>query len=101
MTPPMPPNPAPHIIDWLTEIGLIGTHGMGAVPIPWSEITEFQRNSAISLEPWVARLIRRMSVAYVSMSNRAEDEACAPPWRAPVTDRERDTEVDRLRLVLG
>lgn len=98
---PMPPNPAPHIIGWLTEIGLAGVGGMAAVPVPWSEISEWQRNSGITLEPWVARLIRRLSVDYVAMSRKAEEEHCPPPWRAPVSAWERDTETERLMMVLG
>jgi hypothetical protein len=101
ITPPMPPNPAPHITDWLIEIGLVGTNGMAAVPISWAEIVAWQQASRIDLAPWVARLLHRLSAAYVAMSRKAEAESCSPPWRSPVTDRERETEVDRLRMVLG
>lgn len=97
----MPPNPAPHIIGWLMEIGLVGGGGMATVPISWAEISEFQRNSGITMEPWVARLIRRLSVDYVAMSRKAEDEHCPPPFHAPVSDWERDTETTRLILLLG
>ncbi|WP_241216764.1 hypothetical protein [Sphingomonas koreensis] len=101
VAPPMPPNPAPHIIDWLTEIGLVGGGGMGAIPVSWQEIVAWQSASGVRLEPWVARLIHRLSTAYVAFSRKAEEENCPPPWRAPVTQRERDTEEARLRLLLG
>lgn len=97
----MPPNPAPHIIDWLTELGLVRGGDMATRPIEWLEIDAWVRRAGVPIEAWVARLLRRLSVAYVAMSRKAEDEGCPPPWRAPVTDRERDTEADRLRMVLG
>jgi hypothetical protein len=101
VTPPMPPNPAPHIIDRLIEVGLSEAAGMGAVPLSWREIDAWQRNTGTDLPPWEARLLRRLSSDYLAMSRKAEDENCPPPWNAPVTDRERDSEVARLRMVLG
>lgn len=98
---PMPPNPAPHIIGWLTEIGLVDGGGMGMAPLRWSEIAAWQAVSGVTLEPWAARLIRRLSVEYVAMSRKAENENCPSPWRAPVSDWERDTETERLMMVLG
>lgn len=97
----MPPNPAPHIIDWLIEIGLVGGGGMGAAPISWQEIDAWVRRTGVAIEPWVARLIRRLSSAYVAYGRKAEDENCPPPWHAPVTQRELDSETARLRMVLG
>lgn len=101
ITPPMPPNPAPHIIGWLTEIGLVSAGGMGASPLTWQEIVAWQVATGVALPGWVSRLIRRLSVAYVAMSRKAEDESCPPPWRAPVTAREAEVELARLRSVLG
>lgn len=99
--PPMPPNPAPHIIDRLVEIGLNEAAGMGVGPISWLSIDAWQRLTATYLSPWEAKLIRALSVEYVAESRRAESETCPPPWRAKVTARERDTELQRLQMVLG
>ncbi|WP_419827657.1 phage tail assembly chaperone [Sphingomonas sp.] len=99
--PPMPPNPAPHIVDRLMEIGLHEAAGMGVVPLSWREITAWQENTGVRLEAWEARLIRRLSADYVNESRLAEDESRPSPWRAPVTKREVDTEEARLRSVLG
>lgn len=101
ITPVLPPNPAPHIIGWLTEIGLVSAAGMGTGPISWQEIVAWQVATGIKLPGWTARLIHRLSVAYVAMSRKAEDESCPPPWRAPVTQREAEVELARLRAVLG
>lgn len=101
ITPVMPPNPAPHLIDRLIEIGLTEAAGMGAVPLSWREINAWCDRTGVDLQPWEARLIRTLSSIYLAEGRRAESETCPPPWRAPVTARERETEEARLRMVLG
>jgi hypothetical protein len=101
VSPPMPPNPAPHLIERLIEIGLSEAAGMSAVPVSWQSIDAYQRNTGIILSAWEARLIRRLSSDYLAMSRKAENETCPPPWKAPVTDRQCDLELVRLRQVLG
>ncbi len=101
INPPMPPNPAPHITDWLIEMGLTEAAGMGAVPISSRELAAWQENTSVRLAPWEARLIRELSKAYLAEGRIAESETCPPPWRAPVTQRELDIEESQLRMVLG
>jgi hypothetical protein len=101
VVPPMPPNPAPHITDRLIEMGLTQAAGMGAVPLSWGEINAWCDRTAVDLEPWEARLIRRLSAAYLAESHKADDENCPPPWAAPVTAREIEIEEAQLRAVLG
>lgn len=101
MTPAMPPNPAPHIIARLIELGITESNGMGPVPISWCEMAEWQRLTGVALDPWEARLLRQLSVAYIAESRRAESEACPAPWRREVTQAERDADERRLRVVLG
>ena len=97
----MPPNPAPHLIGWLVEIGLSQAAGMGVSPISWGEINEWSRGTGVPLAGWERRLLHRLSTEYLAEGRRAETEACPPPWHAPVTRREIETETDRLRMVLG
>ncbi|TCP71821.1 hypothetical protein [Sphingomonas sp. PP-CE-1G-424] len=97
----MPPKPAPHIFDWLIEIGLTEAAGMGAVPISSRELAAWQSNTCVRLAPWEARLIRELSKAYLAEGRRAEDETCPPPWGAPVTAHDREIEEAQLRSLLG
>jgi len=101
VTPPMPPNPAPHIINRLIEIGLTEVAGMSAGPISWQSIAAWQRVTGIDLPAWEARLIRQLSVEYLAEGRKAESENCPPPFRAEVTAREKEAELQRLRMVLG
>ncbi|UAK26553.1 hypothetical protein K8P63_07025 [Sphingomonas nostoxanthinifaciens] len=99
--PEMPVNPAPHIINRLIEVGLVEAAGMGASPMSWREINDWQRATGVDLSAWEARLLRRLSSEYLAEGRRAESENCPPPWRAPVTAREREVEQAQLMTVLG
>ena len=75
-----PLNPAPHVTDWLLDIGPAAAGPMGDVPLPWTEITEWQRNVGIELDAWEARTIRALSRAFVSQRHAAERPNCPPPY---------------------
>jgi len=83
--PPLPPCRARHLADYLFEIGPDMAAGMGVVPISWQEISAWQANSHVRLTAWEARLIRRLSGAYVRERNDARD----PAWPQPMTASQR------------
>lgn len=101
ITPQMPPNPMPHIIDRLVEIGLTEPAGMGMAPISWRTLAAWSELTGISLTPWEARLLRHLSVEYLAQFHRSDAETCPPPARAKVTRREAEIEEAGLRAVLG
>jgi hypothetical protein len=97
----MPPVPLPHLVQWWTEIGVVGSNGMSATVLPWSEIAAWQVNTSVKLSPWESRIIRALSQAYVQQSRISEDETCPPPWRGEVTEAEKAAEIAVLDEVLG
>jgi hypothetical protein len=97
--PLMPPNPLPHVIDRLLEVGLSEAAGMGVGPVSWLTIDAWRRQTGAELMPWEARLIRRLSIEYVAEQRRAESENCPPPWRWEVTEAEKKAEVASLRSI--
>ena len=99
--PPLPPNPAPHILDRLLEMGITEAAGMGVAPISWSTMAAWQMCTCVRLAPWEARLIRRLSAAYVSEGRLAESENRVAPWYNGPDQRAIDTEQARLMMVLG
>lgn len=101
IVPTMPPNPAPHIVDRLVEMGITETAGMGIGPISWQSIDAWCNRTGIDLPSWEAKLIRQLSVEYVAENRRAESENCPPPWRAEVTQREIEVEIAQLGALLG
>lgn len=101
IAPKMPPNPAPHIVARLIEIGITETTGMGPAPLSWREIDAWCRRTRVDLAPWEARVIRQLSLAYIAEGRRAESDSCPAPWRTAITQRERDVDEAKLRMVLG
>ncbi len=99
--PAMPSNPLPHVVEWLIDMGITEATGMGPAPLSWREIDAWQRSTAITLSPWEAGVIRKLSVAYMSESAKAESENCPAPWHAKASQREIDAANARLRMVLG
>lgn len=97
----LPPNPAPHLIGWLVELGISEAAGMGMVPLSWREIRAWQEATGITLSPWEARLLRTLSAEYLAEGRRAESETAPPPWAWEITPEERDTTEAQLRMVLG
>lgn len=101
VTPQMPPNPMPHFVEWFFEIGIVDAGGMGPVPLSWRTILDWQDAVGIELSPWEAKLMRDLSVAYVTEKTRGENETCPAPWRGKVTQQEVDAELKALIAVLG
>ncbi len=101
IAPQMPPNPMPHIIAWFIEIGITQSTGMGPGPLSWGELDDWQRQVAVTLSPWEVRLLRQLSVTFISESQKAECENCPSPWCAEVTPREIALETAGLQMVLG
>lgn len=101
ITPPLPPNPVPHIISRFIEIGMVTNTGNGPAPLTWAEIEAWQRQTNIAQPPWEARLMRALSVAYVGEKGRAESENCPPPWHSEVTAAERSADEAALDKLFG
>jgi hypothetical protein len=99
--PPMPPNPAPIILAHFIEVGVNETGGMAAAPISWGEIAAWASETGTPASPWEKRLLRQMSIEYLSQGRKAESENAPPPWRGEVTQEERDAEADLLDDLLG
>lgn len=71
---------AGYIVGYLYEIGPVMSAGMGPGPLTHTEMRAWQRNTGIRLQPWEARLLRRLSMDYLAESNRSTTRGCKPPW---------------------
>lgn len=76
----MPPNPLPHIVKRLFEIGLTEAGATGEVPLSWREINEWQAATGVSLSAFEARLMRELSAAYIDQKRKSGSENSPPPW---------------------
>lgn len=84
----MPPfDEGAYLIGYLYELGPTVAAGMGAGPVTFAEMAAWQATRGFELEPWEARLLRRLSVDYLAESHRATQRDCPPPWGGSVVVR--------------
>ena len=84
----MPPcDEGEYLIAYLYELGPTVAADMGAGPVTFAEMAAWQAARGFELEPWEARLLRRLSVDYLAESHRATERNCPPPWGGSVAVR--------------
>lgn len=77
-----------YLLGYLWELGPTMAAGMGAGPITHEEMRAWQSNTGIALQPWEARMLRRLSIDYLAQSHKAEKADCPAPWQSvEVVDR--------------
>lgn len=102
VTPDLPPNSAPNLVDYLFEVGPTVPAGMGATVIGWADITAWRRETGVYLEPWQARLLRRLSRDFLGEYQEAGKIDRAAPWSAPTVDDDRRAMVEaKVRAIFG
>lgn len=72
----LPDNPARYLTDWLFEIGPVEGDG----PIGWQAMAAWEGRMGVSLYPWEARTIRRLSAEYLTEYHKAKKPDRPPPY---------------------
>lgn len=78
--PVIPDIPTPYLVEYLFEVGPTISTGMGPAIIGWRDLQAWQELVGIDLEPWEARLLRKLSSAYLSQSLKSEKPDCPAPY---------------------
>ncbi len=87
--PVLPENPAPHLTDWLLEIGpVVGEHAIG-----WQDMAAWSRITGVELSPWEARTIRKLSKSFIDQRYMARKASCREPL-AVVNEKQARKRVD-------
>lgn len=68
------------MIGYLYDCGPVLSGGMGEGPLTHSEIESWQRNSGVELEPWETSFLRKLSIEYLSQSQKSDATNCPAPW---------------------
>jgi len=84
---------AGHLIDYLFEVGPVSPGAMGAIAVPWAELSGWMQTTCTVLTSWEARVLRQLSLEYAHWSRKGEDPECPAPWTA--------RDVDQKTLVEG
>lgn len=69
-------------------LGYCSNNGMGTIPISWIEIKAFSDQSGYKLNGWESEQVIQMSREYCSMSTKASEPNCPPPYKEGVTNEE-------------
>ena len=97
----MPSIDCGYLVSYLFEIGPTMAAGMGSGPITHGEIESWQRITGIDLNPWDARTLRRLSIDYLSESQKATQMDCPAPWeQAPDVIEVPNVKVESMRSAL-
>lgn len=70
-----------YLIDYLFDVGPVVSGSMGSGPVTSKNLIPWMEEQGLSLQPWEARFIRRLSQEYLAESQKATDRKCPPPWR--------------------
>lgn len=76
----MPECPLLFMVGYLFEIGPTTPNGMGDAPISHLEISAWQKNTGYVLDSWQAITLHKLSLAYLSESQRATKPEAEAPW---------------------
>jgi len=69
-----------YLFEAFCELGMVQSGLSGLLPLSWTEIDAFARLTKAFAEPWEARLIRRLSNAYLEGHRLGADPVGIPPW---------------------
>lgn len=72
----IPECDAAYILDYLFDLGVTE----GDTPLSHSEIANWQHNTGVELQPFEARFIKRLSVAYLHASYEMQSAEAETPW---------------------
>ena len=61
---------------------------MGTIPISWVELKSFSDQSGYKLNGWESEQVIQMSRDYCSMSSKASEPNCPPPYKEGLTTDE-------------
>ena len=79
--PDMPPiECGEYLLQYLWEIGPTAAGAMAASPISHIEIAAWSMLVGIALQPWEARILRKLSREFAAELHRAEKMEAQAPW---------------------
>jgi len=70
----------------------------GAEPVSWSEIGSFSREAGLDLEPWEAKQLRALSVAYVHGLARGQEPMKVSPAYQDTPEEDPGVALERKRV---
>ena len=94
------PHDVAFIVEMLFEAGPVSVSGDGSIPLTWHDLTVWQTALGVSLPLWQLRLMRRLSLEYLSQNRSAVDPDTPQPWKTTATPSRRAKVADNVRGIL-
>jgi hypothetical protein len=79
---PHMPIGLPVMVEWLMEMGPTEPAGMGMATISWATIGYWEKATGVELNPWQAKLMRRLSGDWFRQSEEARKMDCPAPYQS-------------------
>lgn len=83
------------VSHWYT-CGLYSSGASGIIPLSWTELANYSQMGQADLDGWEAKQIISMSRTYVSFKQKADEMGCPPPFRAEMTQADKDKQAKTL-----
>ena len=103
--PELPDMPVSHWVSYLWDVGPSLPTGNGPAPITYGELVAWQQTSGVTLSPWDAQMVRRLSIEYINEQSRAVKPGCPSPLAKLITDADRVKVADGIknafRMLMG
>lgn len=68
-----------YLVQYLFEVGPVGSNGFGPEPLSWQEIEAWSRLTQTDLDTWEALTLRKLSADYSSQLSKSADPKCKAP----------------------
>lgn len=85
-----PPLTDSYLVECLFDAGPVLPGGMGVVPLGFVDLRAWQHAMGLTLTPWQAKTLRRLSCDYVAASQAAESPDCPSPWAPEIEPPDRE-----------
>ena len=95
--PRLPDVSAPHIANYLFDIGATEPAGMGETVVSSSEIIAWQTGMGIELNPFEFRSIRVLSGEFLAQKNISGKPDCPAPYAGTSEEQQRDAVAKKVR----
>ena len=69
-----------YLAEAFRDLGRFTSTGFGPVPLTWTEINAFACQTGVISEPWEARCVRDMSVAFLDGIEVGKNPLGKAPW---------------------
>lgn len=97
---PKLPHEVAFIVEMLFEAGPVTSSGDGSIPLTWQALTAWQDALGVSLPLWQLRLLRKLSLEYLSQHRAAAEPDAPMPWKTTTTPSRRAKVADNVRGIL-